>query len=61
LVYEVDTATEEESLKVFLEQLTEEICQFSLDQVQFQEWIHNKKTQPLIKPDKKVLEAMLLA
>jgi len=41
--------------------LTEEICAFSLDYVQFKEWIAEKKVVPLQKPDQKEIEARILA
>ncbi|CAD8207264.1 unnamed protein product [Paramecium octaurelia] len=48
LILEMDLEVEEETLKQFHEQLIEEICQFSVDQQQFNEWIVNKKPIPLI-------------
>ncbi|CAD8123856.1 unnamed protein product [Paramecium sonneborni] len=35
-------------IKQFYETIFEEICQFSIDQQQYSEWISNKKSVPLI-------------
>lgn len=52
IVYEVDPQAEEESQKVLIDTLLEEICSFSFDIVAFSEWVKNKKIVPLIPPDK---------
>jgi hypothetical protein len=58
LVLELDMDIEEETIKGFPEVIIEEICQFSLDQQQFHEWIGPKKVQALItKPRKRSIIA----
>ncbi|CAD8197924.1 unnamed protein product [Paramecium octaurelia] len=48
LILDMDLDAEEETIKQFYETIFEEICQFSIDQQQYAEWIANKKPIPLI-------------
>ncbi|KRX02221.1 hypothetical protein PPERSA_04843 [Pseudocohnilembus persalinus] len=47
LVWEIDPYNEEESLKIFLDNMIEEICQFSFDIQEYQKWLSERKQVPL--------------